>query len=64
MREDEKKILKPTIGEHSVMGGSREKLLMGVTIVQGILHQLEGDNFKLVIEVADGTFTINRYPME
>ena len=62
---ENKKTLKPTIGEHSCAGGSRVNLQTGAFIVSAILHQLmEGDNFKLVIEVADGEFVVNKYPME
>lgn len=62
---NEKKTPKPHIGDHSRAGGSRVNLQTGAFIVSAILHQLmEGDNFKLVIEVADGVFVVNRYPME
>lgn len=54
----------PTITEHSVMGGSKDMLQITRTILRGLMENLKGDNFKLVIEVADGTFTVNRYPME
>ncbi len=55
---------KPAIGENSVMGSSRENLQLVMFMIQGFLKCLEGDNFKLVIEVADGQFVVNRYPKE
>lgn len=61
---EKKKSLKPTMTENTSMGGSRDMLQIAATITQGIMENLQGDNFKLIIEVADGTFTVNKCPME
>ena len=55
---------KPTITENSCMGGPRDLLQASAEIVASILKYINGDNFKLVIEVSNGTFVINKYPME
>ena len=55
---------KPTITENSCMGGPRDLLQASAEIVVNILKYINGDNFKLVIEVSNGTFVINKYPME
>ena len=61
---DKKTPRAPITGGCPVMGGSRDKLEICRFILEGLLHSLEGDNFKLVIEVADGIYTVTRYPTE
>jgi len=55
---------KPTVTENSCMGGPRDLLQASAEIVASILKYINGDNFKLAIEVSNGTFVINKYPME
>lgn len=58
------KAAKPSIGEHSIMGSSKKNLELTCSIMEGLLECLKGDKIRLVIEVADGTFVVNKYPME
>ena len=61
---DVKKTLAPSITDKSCMGGPRDWLTISTNIIGGLMNFLDGDNFKLVIEVTGGSFVVSKYPME